>query len=425
MINIELSIPEIPEIYRRFAQAIGDSHWRKRAHAIRQEIKGNPVLQSYLSAENHVALQLDELRVLSERYGRVPVESIADLRHYPALVLCAQVLSFMEAVPGAHAERMRRRFHGGLRNPADLRGLALEFTGASHFLRRGCHVTWPEMTGIGTYDLLVEDLGLAGLDVECKSISVDKGRKIHVRDGLVFFALVLQRLKKYVQHLRSGVSLVVTLPDRLPQQYAQRVVIANEVADALLVERSGGNLSAGATLRIEEFDTTLLGQLSSSPTVQEIRPLVDKVSGTSNRPAMVVGTVAGGALSLVLQSAKDDAVFEELFATLQASARDQLSGKRAGLFLVGLDGTSPEGLLATARMEFDSNEPVTAIRDAVSSYLHGTSRDHVVGVGFLSRDTLTGRADGNFSVAGSAYYFRRSKSAFWSDAYSGLFAWQD
>jgi hypothetical protein len=110
---------------------------------------------------------------------------------YPAASFAAQVLSFIDASPKPLAEQFRRRVHGAFKNPDDMRGLRLELMAATHFLRRGRQVSWPEMTGEGNFDLLVSDVGPDGLEVECKSISVDKGRRIHKRESLDFLKVGL------------------------------------------------------------------------------------------------------------------------------------------------------------------------------------------------------------------------------------------
>jgi hypothetical protein len=52
------------------------------------------------------------------------------------------------------------------------------FRANTHFALRGCQITWPEIVGVGTFDLLVEDESSESLEVECKSIGEDIDRAI-------------------------------------------------------------------------------------------------------------------------------------------------------------------------------------------------------------------------------------------------------
>ena len=64
-----------------------------------------------------------------------------------------------------------------------------------------------------------------------------------------------------------------------------------------------------------------------------------------------------------------------------------------------------------------------ALRIAVSRFLSGEGRDHVVGVGFLSESGLQPLEAGLVESGGTAYYFPKRESPKWSDDFSGLFTW--
>ncbi len=213
MLMTEIATEKISDMYQRFARVVDDRHWRKRVHALKQEMKGNRFLSEYIHAENAVVFQLEHLRELHAKYRVVPLKEIENKDIYPAAGFAAQILSIMDASPAAQAECLRRRVHGAIKNPDDMRALRLELTAATHFIRRGYHVSWPEMNGQGTFDLLVEDLGSNGLEIECKSISANKGRKIHQREALEFFAVLWPYLKPVMHSLRTGLSLSLLCRD--------------------------------------------------------------------------------------------------------------------------------------------------------------------------------------------------------------------
>ncbi|ODV02722.1 MAG: hypothetical protein ABT20_14935 [Rubrivivax sp. SCN 70-15] len=278
------------------------------------------------------------------------------------------------------------------------------------------------MTGGGTFDLLVEDVGPDGLEVECKSIGEDKGRKVHKREALDFYGLLWPHLQPTIKGLQSGLSAVLTLQGRLPERHAQRVDLARGFARAIFAGKST-SLPDGSGVRISEFDPAVLGDIPNGVQPSEVRATIDQVSETQNRQTMVVGTHAGGALALTLQSSQDDALMKAIFDTLSDSARRQFSGTRGAMFLVGLHGLGGDQLFSVAQQDQDISQTPTALRIAVSRFLSGEGRDHVVGVGFLSESGLQPLEAGLVESGGTAYYFPKRESPKWSEDFSGLFAW--
>lgn len=422
MLLTELRTSEIPEVYREFSEFIGANHWRYRVKQLKDEIRGNRFLREFLQHENSIAYQLEHLAVLRTRHGGIPPAETNSPQIYPAMSFAAQVLSMAHASPRPLAEQLRRRVHDAFKKPEAMRALRLELTGATHFARRGCRLTWPEMTGSGTFDLLVEDVGHDGLEVECKSIGEDKGRKIHRREALDFYGLLWPHIKPIIRGLNTGLSAVLTLPARLPKRHVDRVRLARNFALAVFAG-SRSVLRDGAIVRVKEFDSSILGAIQNGLPREEVRAVIDNVSGTDNRQTMVVGTRAGGALALTLQSAQDDTLLKAVFDTLSDSARRQFSQRRGGMFIVGLHGIRGDQLLSVAQQDDDPYQSPTAIRLAVSRFLGGAGRDHVVGVGFLSEGALQPRESSLLETAGTAYYFPKRESPKWSEEFSGLFSW--
>lgn len=188
--QVELYTGEIPTVFERFNELIGPLHWKKRVDLIRAEIKGNRLLKDHLFQENEMAFKLQASTDLVKKFGRFPVHQLDCSPLYPCMAFAAQILSIADALGTTQRTQLVRRVHGALKNPEDMRALRLELIAATHFLRRDLEVQWPEMIGGGTMDLVIPGLGPQGLQIECKSISEDKGRKIHRREALDFCALV-------------------------------------------------------------------------------------------------------------------------------------------------------------------------------------------------------------------------------------------
>lgn len=421
MIRTELQTAEIPEIYKRFADAVGENYWRDRVALLKQNIKGNRFLVDHIRSENSIAYQLEDLRVLTLKFGTVPFWEFTNKAIYPAVSFAAQVLAIMDASPKQFVEQLKRRIHGALKNPEDMRALLLELSAATHFARRGLKISWPEMTKIGTFDLLIENLGPKGMEVECKSISTNKGRKVHKQEVLEFYGLLWPHLEAARRGLQSGLSVVLTVPDRIPKEYKSRAELAKQVGKQIICGQSA-TLSDGSSLRIADFDVGRLGFIPDRLNPNETRTVIDEISYTHNQETMVIGTKAGGALAFTVQSAKDDTLIKAIFDTLSKSARNQLTGTRGGMFLVELFGLDGEQLISIASQDKDSSQSPTALRLGVSNFLSSPNREGVVGVGFLSKGNLFPEQGNLIDSGGSAYFFPNRASALWSDDFSGLFS---
>jgi hypothetical protein len=414
MLITNIKPEDAPNIYEEFAAEIGDTHWRRRVHLCRQDIKGNGLLDELIREENQIAFQLDKLAHFKEKYGRIPKYFDEDV--LPALGYAAQILSIMNITPSAR-ENLRRRVHGAFKNPEDLRGLRLEITAASHFSRSGKRVTFPEFTGEGTFDLLVEDFHGTALEVECKSISEDKGRKIHYREALDFFALI--RNNKSINNLDFGLSVAITIPDRLPSRHDGRMKLAKEVCSHASHLKSC-ILPSGEKLNIRKFEFSELTGSKPNAKKQELRKLIDRTTGTHNCHGVLYQTKSGGALVLAIQSERDNTMVKAIFKTLSDASGRQLTGNRAGLLIAGV-GISHNQLESLAQEDVDRTEKNTALSNAAHRFLSSGERDHIVGLSFLSQTRVVQNNLGGYSSGGSSYCFLNPLSNFWSNNFKNIF----
>lgn len=421
MLKVELHTAEIPEVFSQFRELIDEPHWLKRTNAIKAEVRGNRFLKEHLLKENEMAFALATCTHLVRRYGTIPSNSNEIRPLYPAISFAAQVLSIVGSSSHEQARRFVRRIQGAFRNPDDMRAIRLEMTAATHFVRRGFAVSWPEMEGAGTFDLLVNDIGSDGLEVECKSISYDKGRKIHRRDALEFFHYLKPQIEPAIRNLRSGLAVVLTVPERLPAGVHEKRELARCVSRGILAPQCT-SLEDGSVVRIAAFDVTALGERDPKGRPVFTRETINSITTTHNREAMVVGGNNGGVIVLVIQSLKDDTLLHYVFDTVSQSAKKQVSKKRPAMFLIGLDGIDADSLLDVAKQDFDPSQPPTQLRKAVSKFLAGSERDHIIGVGFLSSSVLTPRENGVVDSGGNAYHFPREESSFWHRDFEGLFS---
>lgn len=397
-------------MYRRLTSAIGAEHWQGAVARQEEAIRSNHFLGDHLRSEYAIAYQLERLRRLVAGFGTVTHETCNDPSIFPSLAFAAQVLGVLERSTVKQARAFVKRVRTAFSSSENMHGLRLELQAATHFARRGQRVAWHRVNNGGTFDLLIEDLGPSGLEVECKSISENTGRRIPRHDALEFWGELWRDVAGVAQNLRSGLAVVLTVPYRLPVDAEERVALAREVI-ARIVAGSGATLGGGAEVRIESFDPDKI-EAAKDNGREKLRKAIDAATGTTNREAAVYGTPAGGMLAFVMQSAVEDAVLDRVFATLDDSAARQFTGKRGALFWVALQGIDADQLLSLHEQDSDPGEQPTTLRLGVSNFLH-RAPGHIVGVVFSSRSGLFPAVDGNTDSGGTTNFFLKQESPFW------------
>lgn len=409
-----MTTAQVPAVYRRLATAIGPEHWQGAVARQEAAIRSNHFLRDYLRSEYSIAYQLDKLRVLVAAHGDVPLQFCNDRSIFPALGFATQVLGVLNTCTNKQARTFVKRVRTAFGTAENMHGLRLELQAATHFTRRGKHVTWHRVNNAGTYDLLVDDLGPSGLEVECKSISDNKGRRIHRLDALNFWGEVWADISMVARHLRSCMAVVLTVPYRLPNDTEQRAALAREVVSQV-VAGTGARLTDGSDLRVQKFDPDPVNAAIKGDR-WAMRTAIDVATGTTNREAALYGTAAGGMLAFVMQSAVEDDVLDQVFATLNDSASRQFSGQRGALFWVALQGIDAGQLTSVHEQDSDPGQRPTGLRLGVSNFLTNAP-DPIVGVVFGSRSGLLPTEAGNTDMGGMTNFFLKEESPFWHESF--------
>jgi hypothetical protein len=149
-----LNVNSIPDLVARFRGILGDPPWQKRASSLRARLRSNPLLQPVMRRYHMIELRMGE--VLTDNATDIDVRKIDD---YRLLSFIAPVVQIYEAINDTGKTRIAGALRDGLNTD---RGLL------------------PFLEGRAGFDFLATRDG-AELEVECKSVSGDLGRKIHKR----------------------------------------------------------------------------------------------------------------------------------------------------------------------------------------------------------------------------------------------------
>lgn len=412
---------EIKDIFIQFRNLIPESNWINRVRKLNEEARGNKFLEQYHFEDNAIVYQFNACSELINKFGALPIGEI-DLSYiYPAIAFACHALSITDLMEISNKKSMQKRIAGALRNPEDMRALQLEFTAAHHFSKKGYELEWPEISGLGTFDLFVKNIGPLGLQVECKAISADKGKKISRRKALDFFKFVELNLKPLLKNLKIGLSAVLILPSGLPTEHKEHLLLAKKVGNAILANQSLN--TDEFQIVIKEFSPRILESIEKDSNYSNHSEIIESITGIPNLHSIALGAKGGGAICLAVQSLQDDALFESIKVTAKKAAESQLANNRPGLILLEFSGLSSDEMLNLAAHDKTLGNAPTALRKWASDFLANNSiRNHIIGIGFLSRGEMT-RPDATTVVSsGTTYLFPRKESPLWDDSFNGLFA---
>jgi len=410
--STEIRSGEFPAVFERFEKTIGGNLWRRRVGKIRDDIRGNPYLRDWLLEENRTAFVLNAFSMGKDASGVLPAVQIQDARQYETVAFVTQTMAFLDSVDARIAKAFVGRVRGAFSNPPDFRGLSLEMLTATHMQRQGTVIQLPQD---GTYDWFADREGLA-FEVECKSISGDKGRQIHLRESLDLCHLIKKELGRLIDSVTDGLLLTVKLPAKAPSAYQVRKEIAKQAKRAVLMAQDLASDCASITQA--HFPKNRL-VLTGDPSDRErLTKFMEEHYGQAHgHQAVAHATRAGGLILVTIGSQQGDDMIGETMRTLERAASDQLTGSRPGILCIKFEGLTADELIEIAQ----SGDPPTALRIGMHSLWQSSAMESVSRVAFMADGKVEQRASGAWSRVGASYVFDNPKSAFKNDTRLQLF----
>jgi len=412
-VGVEVGSRDFPALFERFETAIGSKLWHKRAKGIRSEIKGNPYLTEWLQRENRIVLALDAFSTFKQQYGTTPRIEIQDTQQYETVSFVTQCSGLLSSLDRTGAKALTGRVRGTINNPADLRALAFECHVATHLQRVNSTLHAPDG---GTYDWLVSREGLH-FEVECKSISNDKGRPVHLRDALATNHLIKKSLGRVLQRFSEGLLVRVRVPGRFPADHKAQSEIATVVKRAIL---SGKDMRESiANVSLQHFAAALVPHRAGEWEQKDLRSFLhSEFRIPLDVQAMIIGTPANGALVIADESNEPNDLVGETMKTVKDGAA-QMSGMRPGLVCAKFEGLTGDEL---AEIGSEADGRPSLLRLAVNQQvLNSSSMDHVAWVVFMADGSVAPSAPGVFSRISVSYGFWNPRSEFKDDARLNLF----
>ena len=348
----EVTEDEFPVLVRRFKEITGWQPWQKRLTWLAAGL-GQSVAMPYFWRERfELELAFASVQKRYKVTGKYPRKNIT-IEQQRLLAFMAVVVRCYKRLNQRGKKRLRGMLLDSLKSDYGLGPLAYEMKIAAHLLNRGFDVTFHDLETGGNYDYLAvkDDLEI---EIECKFVSGDIGRQIHLKHLYQFSEYFSPKLGTALARISGGTFVHVRIPGRLYGHEKQHSAISEQVLYA--IENQSRQLQFGENrVSVSGFD------LESSPferfrsedlRKEHVDHFVSSNFGIENKNMLILFRPRKHAIIVALQSNKEDKVLAGIHRQLKDSAGKQFSGSLPAMFCCHLADLS-EGELLSLQYEDD------------------------------------------------------------------------
>ncbi|MFJ2323187.1 hypothetical protein [Pseudomonas sp. NPDC087817] len=387
----DLREDEFSEIYRAFTGLFPDKPWLKRVSNLQHQINETPTVQSLLWKQNVLAYGLEAF----DRHGKSPEPEVWEATKQ-AMVFAAQIVQVCGDSAPENARKLCRRVLHAINKPDGARGLRFELSVATHLSREGCGITWMEEdNGVETFDMLATIPGVGAVEVECKSLSVDKGESLTEE---VFYALTHRLLPliepKLPELKRHFYGISITFTDKVSESAAELAQLAAELADA--VSAGERELVGVCTINLRLCN---LQSMQHEPSVDELITFANEQLGIDPGYRVIKSLGDQGYLVIDVQSLVPSKFDAALGKVAKDAVRKQMTGKRPGCLVIRVERHSGPTLEAFAEEEINS------LARRATKLLGNPDNAHLAAVVFVSAPSLERTSESSESEQSRTYVF--------------------
>ena len=402
---------EIPDLITEFFTIVGWANFKKRAESLREQVTKNPFFEPYFQERFALERELSRLHERRRRTNRF-VCDFMDERQNRLASFVAMVAGVQRHLSPGAKNRLAGMLRGALKDDRGLAPLASEMAMAAHLMTKGFDVFFNDLETGGGFDFLAAREGVE-IEVECKHVSGDIGRRVHQRHVHQLGKLIYPLLNRKVERQPGGWLLKATVPDRLTGSDEQHQAISKIFERTLETDRNYFEPSV-CSLVIQPFslaDSPFSASSPNSISQRAVMDFADERLGGSNKHVICLFQPRRAAAVVVVDSSKPDKVLDGIYRQLKDSSRDQLSGTRPGLMCVHLEDVTESDLVDLARGEGDEADAATGLQAMTTAVL--LKRPHVHTIAFTAigeiesgKQTFENRTEEYAQGKGPAYFFR-------------------
>jgi hypothetical protein len=321
-----------------FLTLAGPDRWKKRAAQLAHDLSLSPALAKIYLGYHWLELALSG-RIVATEAGTCGRDALS-LETLAALEFAQMVVEAHRKISCKGQNALLGRVRDSLKSDNGFASLYLELGIARLLISSGFDVELSDLEGIARYDLRFWNSRVEG-EVECKSLSVDAGRKIHRRDFYRFIDSISPRI---AARSESGASeiLVITLDDRLPSHTAQQLRLRAATRDML---------ESGKSARLQQdfftIDRDDFSRRSTDAAYEDVDQFYKACRSAYGDNCHVSGIASkNGRCFVAMRSRREDDHSKPLLDALKRAA-SQFSMTRPSFIAVQFDDITPRDLLLT------------------------------------------------------------------------------
>lgn len=263
-----------------------------------------------------------------ERTGQFP-EEITSRSYNSLLSFIVLVIRVHQRISAEGKRRIEGILRGGLKDDVGLSWFAHELAVAAHLMSRGFEVNFNDLENGGGFDFLAlkDD---QSLEIECKHISGDIGRKIHKKAWLNLVNNLHSDISMESIADGEGLLIDIAIPNSLGAGENK------PLRDAVLFAtktKTTQNIEEGR-VEVHEFDF-LASPFGNFSTRQVHRDAVEEFLrvrfAIENPNAALICTPSRKSLILNIRCDRRDTVLKSIVRQLKKSSKDQLTGDSPGV----------------------------------------------------------------------------------------------
>ena len=279
MARLEASFHESDtrRILRDFIGMVGRSELMRITDRVRTELTRRKIVSQALRDRYAVSVGLAKAATYERSTGRPP-KPLTTPELYAACIFAATAVDIARQLSPDGRNRLAGMIRDNLGLAGDLRRLQHEFTVAAHFAQRGWDLEFVDMEGRGQHDYLARKLGLE-VDIECKTISGDKGNAIHQIDALNFMETVHAPLLETAKPDACW-TVDITFSNSLPKSSQDQLALSDQIAKCMREGGSGVAFDGGSfVVRRDEMPIVATDERLQSFAAGVIRSLQEPLNG--------------------------------------------------------------------------------------------------------------------------------------------------
>lgn len=338
---------DVVQAIKWITDVVGAEPWLKRAQAIQSQIAAEPELSEHLRSRYEMELEFQQVHLDRVSTGELlwPPRRPGQYRLF--VFLCMLHRLYPQLTEAAqHA--LARKLYGGLKDEAGLAPLAFEFDAATQLMGSGFSLYLNDYEEKGGVEFLARK-GELEVEVECKYVSVDRGRKIPRKASLKLCAALNDALRRTpdFEGLRK---ITILMKDRLGVQQKMLTTLA-ETFRAMVTDGTRLVESADWSMSVEVIERTAGTSLE-----EQLDQMLEEARQDSRRRASLDGqgraefrmanqnTNDTAGVLISIRSARPDQDADQILSPLNDSTKHQFSTKRPGIIFVHLADASDDEL---------------------------------------------------------------------------------